>query len=169
VTAATLILACVAAAALVLLAGLQIADRVRRPRALERRLRKTVLVHRVGLPSIRGVLVEDAPDGLVLRRAQYLLEPEHRGEPAPEPVALDGDTIVPWELIDCVQDLQLTAAHVLAAVVVETSNGKRWRGEAPDDDTQIDGFDALAMALHMATTMPEPQEIDISDWRIQQT
>jgi hypothetical protein len=111
VTAATLILACVAAAALVLLAGLQIADRVRRPRALERRLRKTVLVHRVGLPSIRGVLVEDAPDGLVLRRAQYLLEPEHRGEPAPEPVALDGDTIVPWELIDCVQDLQLTAAH----------------------------------------------------------
>jgi hypothetical protein len=60
------------------------------------------------------------------------------------------------------------AAHVLAAVVVETSNGKRWRGEAPDDETQIDGFDALAMALHMATTVPERQPLDLDDFRMEQ-
>jgi phage terminase large subunit-like protein len=44
------------------------------------------------------------------------------------------------------------STQVLAAVMRETAGGKRWRGEAPDDDTPADGFDALAMALHMATT-----------------
>jgi phage terminase large subunit-like protein len=44
------------------------------------------------------------------------------------------------------------SAQVLAAVMKETASAKRWRGEAPDDETQIDAFDALAMALHMATT-----------------
>lgn len=43
-------------------------------------------------------------------------------------------------------------AQVLAAVLRETAGGKRWRGEAPDAQTQVDGFDALAMGLHMATT-----------------
>lgn len=47
---------------------------------------------------------------------------------------------------------QALSTQVLAAVLRETSGGKRWRGEAPDDETLIDGFDALAMALHMATT-----------------
>jgi phage terminase large subunit-like protein len=41
----------------------------------------------------------------------------------------------------------------------ETTAG-RWRGEAPDDDTQIDGFDALAMAVHMAS---QPEEDDVPD------
>ena len=50
--------------------------------------------------------------------------------------------------------------QVLAAVVKPTSGGKRWRGEAPDDETDIDGFDALAMALYMAT---EPEEDDVID------
>lgn len=62
------------------------------------------------------------------------------------------------------------SAQVLAAVLKETARGRRWRGEAPDADTDIDGFDALAMALHMAT-MPEEeqgQQIDPNDYRIQQ-
>lgn len=122
---AILIIACVCAAALVVLAGLQVADRVRRPRALERRLRHTLLVHRIGLPSVRGVLVEETPDGLVLRRAEYLLEPEHRGEPAPDPVPLDGDTVVRWETVDCVQDLQLTLAHApRRAAPAKTAGGE---------------------------------------------
>jgi phage terminase large subunit-like protein len=57
--------------------------------------------------------------------------------------------------------------QVLAAVLKPTGGGKRWRGEAPNDDTPADGFDALAMALHMATTLPEDQDdFDISRYRI---
>jgi hypothetical protein len=44
------------------------------------------------------------------------------------------------------------ALQVLNAVVVPTSGGKRWRGEAPDDETPADAFDALAMAVHVATS-----------------
>lgn len=49
------------------------------------------------------------------------------------------------------QHREAFAQQVLAAVMKETAGGRRWRGEAPDDDTEVDGFDALAMALHMAT------------------
>lgn len=59
------------------------------------------------------------------------------------------------------------AEHVLAAVVKETAQ-KRWRGEAPDEETQIDGFDALAMAAHIATTVPERAPLDLRDFRIEQ-
>jgi phage terminase large subunit-like protein len=58
--------------------------------------------------------------------------------------------------------------QVLAAVMKETAGGKRWRGEQPDDEVAIDGFDALAMALHMATTEPAAKTINPDDYRIQQ-
>jgi hypothetical protein len=60
------------------------------------------------------------------------------------------------------------ATQVLAAVMRETAGGKRWRGEAPDDETAADGFDALAMALHMATTpgADEGKKFDPDDYRI---
>jgi phage terminase large subunit-like protein len=58
--------------------------------------------------------------------------------------------------------------QVLAAVMKETAGGKRWRGEQPDDEVAIDGFDALAMALHMATTEPATKTINPDDYRIQQ-
>jgi phage terminase large subunit-like protein len=57
---------------------------------------------------------------------------------------------------------ELFAQQVLAAVMKETAGGKRWRGEAPDRETQIDGFDALAMAAHMATQPEEDTVPDIS-------
>lgn len=61
------------------------------------------------------------------------------------------------------------AAQVLAAVMKETAAGKRWRGEAPDVETAIDGFDALAMALHMATMPVNDGErpFNSDDYRIQ--
>lgn len=43
---------------------------------------------------------------------------------------------------------ELLSKQVLSTVMKETAGGRRWRGEAPDDETQIDGFDALAMALN---------------------
>jgi phage terminase large subunit-like protein len=52
--------------------------------------------------------------------------------------------------------------QVLATVVRITAGGKRWRGEAPDDETDIDGFDALAMALHIATQSEEDEVLDLS-------
>lgn len=57
-------------------------------------------------------------------------------------------------------------SQVLAAVLRETAGGKRWRGEAPDDETLVDGFDALAMALHMATTLPDDKPFNLADYRI---
>src|SRR5207248_7912495 len=35
------------------------------------------------------------------------------------------------------------ARQVLAAVMRQTSGGKRWRGDAPDDETKADAFTAL--------------------------
>lgn len=58
------------------------------------------------------------------------------------------------------------SAEVLAAVMRETAGGKRWRGEAPDDETQADGFTALAMAVHMATTAEEDEPFDLANYRI---
>ncbi len=66
---------------------------------------------------------------------------------------------------------QALSTQVLAAVMRETAGGKRWRGEAPDDETQIDAFDALAMALHMASTdkpVPSGPAGGPEDYRIQQ-
>jgi phage terminase large subunit-like protein len=47
---------------------------------------------------------------------------------------------------------QKLSDQVLAAVAKMTAGGKRWRGEKPDDETHIDGFDALVMALNVATS-----------------
>lgn len=59
------------------------------------------------------------------------------------------------------------AQQVLAAVMKETAAGRRWRGEAPDDETRIDGFDALAMALNAATTLEDVDEgLDVDAFRI---
>ena len=58
------------------------------------------------------------------------------------------------------------SAEVLAAVMRETAGGKRWRGEAPDDETTADGFTALAMAVHMATTAEEDEPFDLANYRI---
>lgn len=60
---------------------------------------------------------------------------------------------------------ELFAQQVLAAVMKPTSGGRRWRGEAPDDDTPADAFDALAMAVHMATT-DDTQPVNPDDYRI---
>lgn len=61
------------------------------------------------------------------------------------------------------------AREVLAAVMKETAGGKRWRGEAPDDETPADGFDGLAMALHMATQLAdEKPTFNPDDYRIGQ-
>jgi hypothetical protein len=63
---------------------------------------------------------------------------------------------------------ELFAGQVLAAVMKETAGGRRWRGEAPDEDTQIDGFDGLAMAVHMASQPVEDElAIDVDDYRIE--
>jgi hypothetical protein len=70
-----------------------------------------------------------------------------------------------WDAPDEIREV--FATQVLAAVVRETVSGRRWRGEAPDDETPADAFDALAMALHMATTEPEPdQGLDPDAFRI---
>lgn len=63
---------------------------------------------------------------------------------------------------------ELLAKHVLAAVIKETAGGRRWRGEAADDETQIDGFDALAMALNMAALASgdDDRPFDLSNYRI---
>lgn len=42
--------------------------------------------------------------------------------------------------------------QVLQAVAKPTMGGKRWRGQEPDAHTPIDAFDALAMALNVATS-----------------
>jgi phage terminase large subunit-like protein len=44
------------------------------------------------------------------------------------------------------------STQVLSAVAKLTMGGKRWRGESPDGQTVIDSFDALAMALNVATS-----------------
>ena len=65
---------------------------------------------------------------------------------------------------------EVLSKHVLAAVMRETAGGQRWRGEAPDDETPVDGFDALAMALHMATqpdAEPQTRPVDPEDYRIE--
>ncbi len=64
------------------------------------------------------------------------------------------------------------ARHVLGAVMRPTAGGKRWRGESPDEETHIDGFDALAMAFNIASA-PEGEEAgtipgEIRDYRLEQ-
>jgi hypothetical protein len=71
-----------------------------------------------------------------------------------------------WDAPD--EHRETFATQVLAAVMKETAGGKRWRGEAPDDDTPADAFDALAMALHVATIAGEPTKtFDPADYRIE--
>lgn len=61
---------------------------------------------------------------------------------------------------------ELFSTQVLSAVVKPTSGGKRWRGEAPDGETDIDGFDALAMALFEATDADDEPVFNPDDYRI---
>lgn len=64
---------------------------------------------------------------------------------------------------------ELLARQVLATVMKETAGGRRWRGEAPDDETQNDGFDALAMALNQCALADESAEdapFNPDDYRI---
>jgi hypothetical protein len=61
--------------------------------------------------------------------------------------------------------------QVLSAVMKPTAGGKRWRGESPDRDTQIDGFDALAMAVNAATSddvATSKRVFNPEDYRVQQ-
>lgn len=73
---------------------------------LDTRLRRTLLVHQAGRPSIRGVLVDDCDDGLALRRA-VLLREDGQGE-----LPLDGDVLIPWSADLLVQDVSATAGEV---------------------------------------------------------
>lgn len=68
------------------------------------------------------------------------------------------------------EHIEAFAEQVLAAVVKPTSGGKRWRGEAPDDETAADAFDSLAMALHMATIDEDGPKTPFNpdDFRIRQ-
>lgn len=72
-----------------------------------------------------------------------------------------------WDVSDD-EHRELYAQQVLSAVMRVTAGGKRWRGEAPDDETEIDAFDATAMAVHMATTAPDEPAFNPDDYRIQQ-
>lgn len=74
-----------------------------------------------------------------------------------------------WDALP--EHLDSFATQVLAAVMKDTAGGRRWRGEAPDDDTPADAFDALAMALHQATLDAAADDggdddIDLNDYRI---
>jgi phage terminase large subunit-like protein len=64
--------------------------------------------------------------------------------------------------------------QVLSAVAKFVAGGRRWRGEPPDAETSIDGFDALAMALNVATSpmgetrgKKNPASGDVDDYRIE--
>jgi len=65
------------------------------------------------------------------------------------------------------EHLHAFADQVLAAVIKETAGGKRWRGEAPDDDTPADAFDGLAMALNIAAVAEPADKFDPDDYRIE--
>lgn len=79
---------------------------------------------------------------------------------------------VEWDVADDDQR-DLFANQVLSAVMKLTSGGRKWRGEAPDQVTQIDSFDAFAMALNVATSpLPQPKRRkigygDADDYRIE--
>jgi hypothetical protein len=66
---------------------------------------------------------------------------------------------------------ELLTKQVLDTIAKPTAGGQRWRGDAPDTETRIDGFDALAMAVNVAT-MPLPESglasSDPDDYRIEQ-
>lgn len=62
------------------------------------------------------------------------------------------------------EHLETFTRQVLSTVMKETHSGRRWRGEAPDEDTQIDAFDALAMAAHVASTAKAPAPFDPNDY-----
>lgn len=107
-------------------------------RMLASRTRRTLLVHRTqGRPTIRGMLREEAPDGLVLAHAWLLLEPERRGDPTPDPVPLAGDVLIPWGTVDVVQDPRLAeqSAHTgpgWVKPVAAPSQRSAWDAAPPD-------------------------------------
>lgn len=84
-------------------------------KVFQSRLRRQVLIHRHNQPSIRGVLVEQYPDGVVLRHAEYLAEPSRPGEVPPAPLPLEGSVLVPHSTIDFAQELDHRAAARPAA------------------------------------------------------
>jgi hypothetical protein len=61
-------------------------------------------------------------------------------------------------------------AQVCAAVMRFVAGGKRWRGEAPDNEVLVDGFDALAMAVNVledpGTDKSKP-DLDPGDFRVE--
>jgi hypothetical protein len=57
------VLVAICAALIALQLVLSVRDRLRPRGMLAERVRRTLIVHRVGLPSIRGVLVEEQPEG----------------------------------------------------------------------------------------------------------
>lgn len=79
-------------------------------RLLETRMRRSVIVHRPGQDSIRGVLIGEYEDGLALRHAQLLPDPDKPGESSPPPVDLVGDILIPSTPGWFVQDVSATTA-----------------------------------------------------------
>jgi hypothetical protein len=135
-------------------AALALAARApRRPRRmLSERTRRTLVVHRYGAPSVRGLLVAEHDDGLVLRRGEVLLEPDHRGDQQPEPVQLAGELLVRWDVIEDVQDLSATAPEV---------RGAGWRRPVarPAPGSRPTGLPSapIAAAFARAPTDPRPR------------
>lgn len=79
---------------------------------------------------------------------------------------------IEWDVADDEQR-EMFANQVLSAVMKMTSGGRKWRGEAPDQSTQIDSFDGLAMAANVATSpLPDTKRKkigtgDADDYRIE--
>lgn len=70
-------------------------------------MRRSVLVHRLhGLPTIGGVLDRDADDGIELVRPTLYLEDGS----APQP--LGAPYLIPWSVIEGVQDVSATVGDV---------------------------------------------------------
>lgn len=68
---------------------------------------------------------------------------------------------------------QKFSAQVLSAIAKPTLGGRRWRAEKPDEGTHIDGFDAFAMALNVATKLPLKDKLNAAsgeseDYHIEQ-
>lgn len=77
---------------------------------------------------------------------------------------------IEWDCSD--EHIDAFSNQVLSAVVKWTAGGKKWRGEAPDQQTPIDSFDGFAMALNVATSPLPPSKrkfgnADPAEYRIE--
>ncbi len=83
-----------------------VAGRPRKPAStFAHALRRTVVLHRRGQPSLRGVLIAEYADGVALAHAEYLQEPSQPGEVAPPAIPLDGEVLVLFDTLDFAQEL----------------------------------------------------------------